>query len=413
MNKKIAGEVFEIIAPSPGESISEVQIGRWLIKNGEFVKKNQIYLELESEKATLEMVAEQSGILHTFAKDGESVEVGKKIATITAADEASEPAASSEQAAATPAKTESKTPASSNSKGDIASVSAAKIIAENNLDKASIAGSGKDSRITKGDALQAASSGASTKAAAPAASIVIPAPASTGTRDEVRTPMSSLRKTISARLVAVKNQTAMLTTFNEVDLSAIMDIRKKYKDLFKEKHGIGLGFMSFFGKACCIALLEFEGVNGRIEGNDIVTNHFVDLGIAVSAKKGLMVPIIRNAEALSMAGIEATIANLAVKAREGKISLEDMSGGTFTITNGGVFGSMLSTPILNPPQSAILGMHNIVERAVVINKEIVIRPMMYLALSYDHRIVDGKDAVGFLVRVKNLLEDPSRLLIGV
>jgi 2-oxoglutarate dehydrogenase E2 component (dihydrolipoamide succinyltransferase) len=274
-----------------------------------------------------------------------------------------------------------------------------------------VAGSGVGGRLTKEDALNASASAKSESAPAKPAS---PAPkAAAGSRDERREKMSSLRKTVARRLVAVKNETAMLTTFNEVDMQPIMDLRAKYKDKFKEKHGVGLGFMSFFTKAVCEALKDFPSVNARIEGEEIVYNNFADISIAVSAPKGLVVPVIRNAESKSLAEIEAAVVELAVKARDSKLTIDEMTGGTFTITNGGVFGSMMSTPIINAPQSAILGMHNIVERPVALNGQVVIRPIMYVALSYDHRIIDGRESVGFLVRVKQLLEDPARLLLGV
>jgi 2-oxoglutarate dehydrogenase E2 component (dihydrolipoamide succinyltransferase) len=293
----------------------------------------------------------------------------------------------------------------------VPSPAAAKILAEKGIDPAGVNGTGVGGRLTKEDAVNAApvakTESAAPKATAPAAKAIA------GSRDERREKMSSLRKTVARRLVAVKNETAMLTTFNEVDMQPIMELRSKYKDKFKEKHGVGLGFMSFFTKAVCEALKDFPSVNARIEGEEIVYNNFADISIAVSAPKGLVVPVIRNAESKSLAEIEAAVMELAVKARDSKLTIEEMTGGTFTITNGGVFGSMMSTPIINAPQSAILGMHNIVERPVALNGQVVIRPIMYVALSYDHRIIDGRESVGFLVRVKQLLEDPARLLLGV
>jgi 2-oxoglutarate dehydrogenase E2 component (dihydrolipoamide succinyltransferase) len=296
------------------------------------------------------------------------------------------------------------------------SPAAAKILAEKGIDPASLNGNGVGGRITKEDAVKAESGkqkAESTPATPPVPPVISPAPIPAGERSEKREKMSSLRKTVAKRLVTVKNETAMLTTFNEVDMAPIMELRGKYKDKFKEKYGVGLGFMSFFTKAVCEALKEWPSVGARIDGEEIVYSNFADISIAVSAPKGLVVPVIRNADSLSLAGIEKAVAALAVKARENKLTLEEMTGGTFTITNGGVFGSMMSTPIINSPQSAILGMHNIIERPVAINGQVVIRPMMYVALSYDHRIIDGRESVSFLVRVKQLLEDPARLLLGV
>jgi 2-oxoglutarate dehydrogenase E2 component (dihydrolipoamide succinyltransferase) len=403
-----------IKVPPVGESISEVTLSQWIKKDGDYVEMDEIIAELESDKATFELTAEKAGTLKTIAKEGDTLEIGAPVCSI---EEGGSPAAVKPAAESAP-KAEVQSPAvkAENEKASTyasgaPSPSAAKILAEKGIDPASVAGSGVGGRLTKEDALNASASAKSESAPAKPAS---PAPkAAAGSRDERREKMSSLRKTVARRLVAVKNETAMLTTFNEVDMQPIMDLRAKYKDKFKEKHGVGLGFMSFFTKAVCEALKDFPSVNARIEGEEIVYNNFADISIAVSAPKGLVVPVIRNAESKSLAEIEAAVVELAVKARDSKLTIDEMTGGTFTITNGGVFGSMMSTPIINAPQSAILGMHNIVERPVALNGQVVIRPIMYVALSYDHRIIDGRESVGFLVRVKQLLEDPARLLLGV
>ena len=395
--------------PAVGESITEVTLSKWIKNNGDYVQMDEIIAELESDKATFELTAEKAGVLITKASEGDTIAIGSVVCAID--DKAAAPAKTAtpqiEKAATTSAPvSETK---KSNNEATYASghpsPAAAKILSEKGIDAQAVKGSGIDGRITKEDA-QAAN------IAAPKSSVtntVMPV----GTRAMRSEKMSSLRKTVAKRLVAVKNETAMLTTFNDVDMQAIMDIRAKYKDKFKEKHGVGLGFMSFFTKAVCEALQEFPAVNAQINGEEIIYHHYADISIAVSAPKGLVVPIIKNAESLSLAGIEKAVAELATKARENKLTLEEMTGGTFTITNGGVFGSMMSTPIINAPQSAILGMHNIVERPVAINGQVVIRPMMYVALSYDHRIIDGRESVGFLVRVKQLLENPERMLLGV
>jgi 2-oxoglutarate dehydrogenase E2 component (dihydrolipoamide succinyltransferase) len=368
--------------------------------------------ELESDKATFELPAEAAGILEVIAQPGAVVPIGGILAKITVGG-AVAPAA---VAVSAPAESQTSAPASSGDASYAAghpSPAAAKILDEKGIAAASVAGSGVGGRITKEDAVSATQPSVSAPVAAPAAN-VSSALALTATSDRTRREkMSSLRKTVARRLVAVKNETAMLTTFNEVDMKPVMDLRGKYKDKFKEKHGVGLGFMSFFTKAVCVALKEYPSVNAKIDGDEIVFHDYCDISIAVSAPKGLVVPVIRSAENLSLAGIESEVARLAGKARENKLSLEEMSGGTFTITNGGVFGSMLSTPIINAPQVAILGMHNIVERAVVVDGQIVVRPIMYLALSYDHRIIDGRESVSFLVRLKQLLEDPARLLLDI
>ena len=413
---------LEIKVPPVGESITEVTLASWLKKDGDAVQMDEVIAELESDKATFELTAEKAGTLKTIAKEGDVLPIGAIVCTIEEGGAAaSAPAASS---TAAPTKEEAKeeeklalTTADTSNQATYASgtpsPAAAKILAEKGIDPAAVNGNGVAGRITKEDALNAQSAPAAAPAPKPAPVAAAEPVAQTGERTEKREKMSSLRKTVAKRLVSVKNETAMLTTFNEVDMAPIMELRAKYKDKFKEKHGVGLGFMSFFTKAVTEALKDWPAVGARIEGEEVVYSNYADISIAVSAPKGLVVPVIRNAESLSLAGIEKAVAALAVKARDNKLSLEEMTGGTFTITNGGVFGSMLSTPIINSPQSAILGMHNIIERPVAVNGQVVIRPMMYVALSYDHRIIDGRESVSFLVRVKQLLEDPSRLLLGV
>lgn len=403
--KSTNNTVIEIKIPAVGESITEVTIATWNKKEGDLVKMDEVLCELESDKATFELPAETSEQLHIIAKAGTVVPIGGVIATISASgavtvtnnDKAVQEVkpASTNTVPASP--TAHPTPVANN------------ILAEKGIDPSTIAGTGAGGKITKEDALLATKAAV---AATPAVQVAEPVILN-GNRGQRREKMSSLRKTVARRLVAVKNETAMLTTFNEVDMKPIMELRALYKDKFKEKHGVGLGFMSFFTKAVCVALKDFPVVNAKIDGDEIVFNDFCDISIAVSAPKGLVVPVIRNAEGLSLAGIESEVVRLATKAKENKLTLEEMSGGTFTITNGGIFGSMLSTPIINAPQVAILGMHNIVERAVVVAGQIVVRPIMFVALSYDHRIIDGKDSVSFLVRVKQLLEDPTRLLLDV
>jgi 2-oxoglutarate dehydrogenase E2 component (dihydrolipoamide succinyltransferase) len=405
-----SAETIQIKVPPVGESITEVTLSTWLKAEGDFVKMDEQIAELESDKATFELTAEKAGVLKRVAKEGDVLEIGAVVCSIEVGASA---AASPSAPAAAPA-AEQKPAVQADKSASYAagtpSPSAAKILAEKGVDPKLVNGTGIAGRITKEDAQKAESPKTESSKAAPAISA---APVAQGGRQERREKMSGLRKTIAKRLVSVKNETAMLTTFNEVDMQPIMEIRTKYKDKFKEKHGVGLGFMSFFTKAVCEALKEFPTVNARIENEEIVYSDFVDVSIAVSAPKGLVVPIIRNADALSLDGIEKAVVALAGKARDNKLSIEEMTGGTFTITNGGVFGSMMSTPIINAPQSAILGMHNIIERPVAVNGQVVIRPMMYVALSYDHRIIDGRESVGFLVRVKQLLEDPTRLLLGV
>ena len=401
--------ILEMKVPSPGESITEVEIASWLVADGDYVEKDQAIAEVDSDKATLELPAEASGIITLKAEEGDAVAVGQVVCLIdTAAAKpsgASEPAPSAEAKkatapVATPAPVAASAPAvTTPQKGaGIASPAAQKILAEKGIDPAQVAGTGREGRITKEDAQQAVPSMGS-------------APTH-GSRGESRTKLSMLRRKVAERLVAAKNETAMLTTFNEVDMSAIFALRKEYKDAFAAKHGVGLGFMSFFTLAVIRALKMFPAVNSMIDDKDMITYDFCDISIAVSGPKGLMVPVIRNAELLSFRGIEAEVKRLAVRAREGAITVDEMTGGTFTITNGGVFGSMLSTPIINPPQSAILGMHNIVERPVVKDGAIVAAPVMYVALSYDHRIIDGRESVGFLVAVKEALENPIEVLMN-
>lgn len=412
---------LEIKVPAVGESITEVTLAQWLKQDGDYVEMDENIAELESDKATFELPAEKAGILRIVAQEGDTIEIGAVVATIEEGDApadggSSKPAeeAAPQKESAPAAKAEASEAPDSYAAGT-ASPAAAKILREKGIDPSTIKGTGKDGRITKEDAEKAQVASAPKAESKPAATstAATPAPTVAGERNERREKMSSLRKTIAKRLVTVKNETAMLTTFNEVNMQPIMDLRGKYKETFKEKHGVGLGFMSFFTKAVTTALKEWPAVNARIDENEIVYSDFADISIAVSAPKGLVVPIIRNAESMSLHQIEKTILDLAGKARDNKLTIEEMTGGTFTITNGGVFGSMMSTPIINAPQSAILGMHNIVQRPVAENGQVVIRPMMYIALSYDHRIVDGRESVSFLVRVKQLLEDPARLLLEV
>lgn len=409
---KSTGEVKDMIVPTVGESITEVTISSWLKADGDYVELDEVIAEVDSDKATFELPAEANGILRIVAEEGDTLEIGALICKIEVTEGGAPAAAPTSEATGSSSASESTSGDTTYATGH-ASPAAAKIIAEKGLDAAQIKGTGKDGRITKEDAENAkapvkeAPKAAETKPAAPAQISV------SGDRDERREKMSSLRKTVSRRLVSVKNETAMLTTFNEVNMKPIMELRSKYKEKFKDKYEVGLGFMSFFTKAVTMALKDWPAVNAQIDGNEIVYHDYADVSIAVSAPKGLMVPVIRNAESMSFDQIEKEIIRLATKARDGKLSIEEMTGGTFTITNGGIFGSMLSTPIINAPQSAILGMHNIVERPMAVNGEVKILPIMYVALSYDHRIIDGRESVSFLVRVKELLEDPTRLLLGV
>ncbi len=402
---KPTGGVKEMKVPAVGESITEVTISTWLKKDGDLVKLDEVIAEVESDKATFELPAEATGILRIVAKEKTALPIGGLICRIEITDATAVAAPKTESSGGTP---------TTNYASGHPSPAAAKILDEKGIASNQVAGTGVGGRITKEDALKAES-----KATPPAGKESKPAPtaapviAVAGARTERREKMTSLRRTIARRLVAVKNETAMLTTFNEVDMKPVMELRSKYKDQFKEKYGVGLGFMSFFTKAVCVALKDFPAVNASIDGDEIIYHDYCDVSIAVSTPRGLVVPVIRNAELLTMNQVESEVIRLATKARDGKLSIEEMTGGTFSITNGGVFGSMLSTPIINPPQSAILGMHNIVERAVVKNGEVVVRPIMYLALSYDHRIIDGRESVSFLVRVKELLEDPGRLILGI
>ncbi len=404
--------IVEIKVPSPGESISEVEIASWLKEDGDYVFLDEEICEVDSDKATLAIPAEQAGIIKRIAAEGDVVQVGQVICTIDTDAKAPEGTSTpepkkevaEEKKAAAPAKSEAPVAQKQESYASgTPSPAAKKMMSENGISANQVKASGKDGRITKQDVLAAMSSGFTLGDAGKSWA---------GGREQHREKMSMLRRKVAERLVSVKNDTAMLTTFNEVNMKPIMDLRNQYKTKFAESHGINLGFMSFFTKAVTEALYDSPAVNAMIDGQEMVFHDYCDIGIAVSSPKGLMVPVVRNAEQMSLAEIEMEIKRLAIKARDGKISVEDMTGGTFTITNGGVFGSMMSTPIINPPQSAILGMHNIVERAVVENGEIVARPMMYLALSYDHRIIDGKESVSFLVKVKNMIENPATMLFG-
>ena len=405
--------VLEMKVPSPGESITEVEIATWLVKDGDYVKKDQAIAEVDSDKATLELPAEASGVITLKAQEGDSVAVGQVVCLIDtdapAPAETTAPAAKAETPAPTPAPApvaaptptpKVEAPAPTSYASGTPSPAAKKILEEKQIPASQVSGTGKGGRITKEDAL---------KAQPARHSMGTP---TSGKRGEKRTKLSMLRRKVAERLVAAKNETAMLTTFNEVDMSAIYEIRNEYKDAFKERHNVSLGFMSFFTLAVVRALKLFPDVNSMIDDKEKITYEYCDISIAVSGPKGLMVPVIRNAENLSFRGVEAEVKRLAIRAREGQITVDEMTGGTFTITNGGVFGSMLSTPIINPPQSAILGMHNVVDRAIVRNGQIVVAPVMYIALSYDHRLIDGRESVGFLVEVKKALENPVELLMN-
>jgi len=408
---KATGAVKEMKVPAVGESITEVTISTWLKKDGDFVKLDDIIAEVESDKATFELPAEANGILRIVAQKKQTLPIGGLICKIEVMDgvPATSPAASTSAPAITAAASTDKSYAAGHP-----SPAAAKTLDEKDVAASQVSGTGVGGRITKEDAVKA-QAGSPVKPEAAKATVPSGPPviAGGGGRNKRAEKMTSLRKTIARRLVSVKNETAMLTTFNEVDMKPVMELRSKYKDKFKEKYGVGLGFMSFFTKAVCIALKEWPAVNAQLNGDEIIYHDYCDVSIAVSTPRGLVVPVIRNAESLTFDQVENEVIRLATKGRDGKLSIDEMQGGTFSITNGGVFGSMLSTPILNPPQSAILGMHNIVERAVVKDGQVVVRPIMYLALSYDHRIVDGRESVSFLVRVKELLEDPGRLILGV
>ena len=392
--------IVEMKVPSPGESITEVEIATWLVANGDYVDKDQAIAEVDSDKATLELPAEVSGIITLKAEEGEAVAVGQVVCLIDTSAEKPEGMTNAiavvQLQTAAPIATQTAPVATTYATG-AASPAAKKILSEKGIDSASVDGTGRDGRVTKEDALNAVPSMGSN--------------AALGDRDSSRTKLSMLRRKVAERLVQAKNETAMLTTFNEVDMSAIFDIRKKFKEEFTKKHDVGLGFMSFFTLATVRALKMFPAVNSMIDGQEMITYNFQDISIAVSGPKGLMVPVIRHAEKLSFKGVEEEVKRFAIRARDGQITVDEMTGGTFTISNGGVFGSMLSTPIINPPQSGILGMHNIVERPVAINGKVEIRPVMYLALSYDHRIIDGRESVGFLVAVKEAIENPEEFLM--
>ncbi|MFD2530079.1 MULTISPECIES: 2-oxoglutarate dehydrogenase complex dihydrolipoyllysine-residue succinyltransferase [Polaribacter] len=395
--------VLEMKVPSPGESITEVEIATWLVEDGDYVEKDQPIAEVDSDKATLELPAEESGIITLKAEEGDAVAVGAVVCLIDTSAAKPEGDASNDDAKPTkeaPAQTEKVSPAVEKKDtyaSGVASPAAKKVLAEKGIDAKSVNGTGKDGRITKDDAVKAVPSMGTQPA--------------NGSRNTERKKMSMLRRKVAERLVAVKSETAMLTTFNEVNMQPIFDLRKEYKEDFKAKHGVGLGFMSFFTLAVVRALKMYPDVNSMIDGDFQIKHDFQDISIAVSGPKGLMVPVIRNAENLSFRGVESEVKRLALRARDGQITVDEMTGGTFTITNGGVFGSMLSTPIINPPQSGILGMHNIVNRPMAVNGGVIIQPIMYVALSYDHRIIDGRESVGFLVAVKEALENPVELLM--
>ena len=389
--------ILEMKIPSPGESISEVEIAEWLVTDGEYVEKDQIIAEIDSDKATLELPAEQSGSITLKAEEGDVVQVGQVVCHIdTSAEGSPKETSTTKPVEILEEKKEVSQPVV-DTKSDVLSPAARKIADEKNINVNEIKGTGKGGRITKQDVLLGK----------PAMGNI-----TNSNRAENRSKLSMLRRKVAERLVSVKNETAMLTTFNEVDMSAIFELRKKYKEKFKEKHGVNLGFMSFFTLASVRALQEFPAVNSMIDGSEMISYNYCDISIAVSGPKGLMVPVIRSAEELKFKGVELEVKRLAERARDGQITVDEMTGGTFTISNGGVFGSMLSTPIINPPQSAILGMHNIVERPIAVNGKVEIRPVMYLALSYDHRIIDGRESVGFLVHIKEALENPTEILMN-
>jgi 2-oxoglutarate dehydrogenase E2 component (dihydrolipoamide succinyltransferase) len=401
----------DIIVPAAGESVTEADIASWYKASGDYVKMDDPVVELETDKASMDLAAEISGILDITVEDGETVQVGQVIGTITEADAPADAPAEKKEEPKVEEKAAPKVEAapSAGYANNHPSPAAAKLSAEKGVNLATVAGSGKDGRITKTD-IQNTTATPAKAAPVAQAPVVTSTPGERGTRTE---KMSRLRKTVMKRLVTAQQTAAMLTTFNEVDMTAVMDIRKKYKDSFKEKNSVGLGFMSFFTKAVCRSLQDFPIMNAQVDGEQILFNDFCDIAVAIATPKGLVVPVIRNAETLGFKEIESSIVDFAVRGRAGKLTMDDMTGGTFTITNGGTFGSMMSTPILNMPQSAILGMHNIIQRPMAIDGEVKIRPMMYLAVTYDHRIIDGSDAVRFLVRIKECLEDPTRLLIEI
>lgn len=418
---------IDVKIPTIGESITEVTLSSWLVEDGAYVNEGDVICEIESDKATVELPAESSGALTQKAEEGAELEIGAVIGSLdtdakdsgsSKSDKSEKSTSSSDDSKKSSSTSEDKSKESSSDEGgdkNYPSPAAKKILAEKGLSPDDVKGTGKDGRITKADAEAAEKKAPAAKKESQSAvdtSAAVSVPAS-GERNVRREKMTRLRKTIASRLTEAKNSTAMLTTFNEVDMHNVMELRKKYKEAFKDKHEIGLGFMSFFTKACTQALKEFPSVNAQIDGEELVFHDYADVGIAVSTPKGLVVPVVKNAESLGLADIEKEIRRLALKGRDGKLTINEMQGGTFTITNGGVFGSMLSTPIINIPQSAILGMHNIVERPVALNGEVVIHPVMFIALSYDHRIIDGRESVGFLKKVKELIEDPARLLLDV
>jgi len=406
---------IEIKAPTFPESVADGTVATWHKKPGEAVKRDELIVDIETDKVVLEVLATADGVLGDIVKgEGDTVLSDELLGSIVEGGAAAAPAA----AAAAPAAAPAAAAADAGEDDPVAAPAARKLAEENGIDLATVAGTGKGGRVTKEDVVAAVANKKSAPAAAPAAkpaaAAAAPVVAAAGDRTEKRVPMTRLRAKIAERLVEAQSNMAMLTTFNEVDMTEVMALRSKYKDLFEKTHnGVRLGFMSFFVKAATEALKRFPAVNASIDGNDIVYHGFADVGVAVSSDRGLVVPVLRNAESMSLAEIENGIATFGKKARDGKLSIEEMTGGTFTITNGGTFGSMMSTPIVNPPQAAILGMHNIIQRPMAINGQVVIRPMMYLALSYDHRLIDGKEAVTFLVTIKNLLEDPSRLLLDI
>ena len=410
----------EVKVPTLGESVTEATVGQWLKKPGDAVKADEPIVSLETDKVAVDVPAPAAGTLgDIIAKEGDTVEVGALLGYVnegaaTAAASAASPAPAAKAEAATPAPAAS-APVEEDEGGNLTlSPAVRRLVLEHGLDPSKIKGTGKDGRLTKDDVLAAAAAGTARAAAAsPAAAPAAAGPATGPSRAQERVKMTRPRQTVAKRLKEAQNNAALLTTYNDVDMTNVIEARAKYKDLFEKKHGVRLGFMGFFTKAVCMALRDIPGVNAQIEGDEIVYNDFADISVAVSAPNGLVVPVIRNAESLSVADIEKTIGNFGKKAKEGTLTMEDMKGGTFTISNGGVFGSLLSSPIINPPQSAVLGLHRIEDRPVVRNGEIVIRPMMYLALSYDHRLIDGREAVTFLVAVKNAIEDPTRLLIDL
>ena len=401
--------VKEMKIPSPGESITEVEIASWMVEDGEYVEVDQPIAEIDSDKATLELNAEFAGTIKLIAEEGDAVAVGSVVCSIDTSAEAPKkaPVVVAEAPTAQVQKEAPKAVEKEAVVEDTANIKvtplAKEMMKDNNVKSSSVSGSGANGRITRSDVEAYITGGVDVSEVMQGWG---------GTRGSERKKMSMLRRKVAQRLVAVKQETAMLTTFNEIDMSFVMDLRKKYKEAFREKHGVNLGFMSFFTKACTEALRLYPAVNGMIDGDNMIFHDYADVGIAVSSPKGLMVPVVRNAEQMSLAEIEGDIKRLAIKARDGKLSIDEMTGGTFTITNGGVFGSMLSTPIINPPQSAILGMHNIVERPIAVNGAVVIRPIMYIALSYDHRIIDGKESVSFLYKVKEMIENPMKLMFG-